>query len=84
MVPLSNHAKFEMQRRGVSEAEVEAVFREPGQKIKLASGREIWQNKIEKEGKVYVVRIIVETVPTMKIVTIYRSSKVKKYWRLEI
>lgn len=81
VLPLSDHAKFEMERREIPEKAVEMVFEGPEQKIMLTSGREIWQNKIIMEGKEYVLRLIMETQPELKIITVYRSSKIKKYWR---
>ena len=47
----------------------------------LERGREIWQNRILVEGKEHVLRLVVEVEPELKIVTVYKSSKVKKYWR---
>lgn len=83
MLPLSDHAKFEMRRRGITEDEVGVTFHQPQQKIKLEGGREIWQNKVEAEGKAYVIRVILEVDPRTRIITVYKSSKVKKYWRIE-
>ena len=81
VLPLSAHAIFEIERRGISKEEVEQVFNNPEQKIKVSNRREIWQNKIEVVGVVYVLRVIVDLEPELRIVTVYRSSKVKKYWR---
>jgi len=72
-----------MQRRGISEDEIKEVYLHPVQKIKLVGGREIWQNQIERDGKVYVLRIVVGIKPNLSIVTVYRSSNVKKYWMEE-
>ncbi|MBI2346706.1 MAG: DUF4258 domain-containing protein [Deltaproteobacteria bacterium] len=83
ILPLSDHARFEMQRRRISEQDIERVWTQPEQKIVLARGRAIWQNKITDGGKVYILRLVIETAPTMRIITLYRSSKVKKYWREE-
>lgn len=83
MLPLTEHARFEMKRRGISEQEVEAVLEKPGQKIKLVGGREIWQNKIHTEGREYVLRVVLEVKPEPLVVTVYRTSKVDKYWREE-
>ena len=81
MLPLSPHAEFEMKRRGISREAVEEVFHHPEQKIELAGAREIWQNKSGIAGKIYVVRLVVQRSPELKIVTVYKSSKIKKYWK---
>ena len=83
MLPLSNHARYEMQKRDISEIMVESVFLQPVQKIIVSKDRQIWQNKIEIEGKAYIMRLVVEINPAVKIITVYKSSKVDKYWRIE-
>lgn len=81
VLPLSDHAKFEMKRREISDDQVESVFKKPEQKISLENEREIWQNKIRINGKEYIIRLVMQLLPRPKIVTIYKSSKIKKYWR---
>ena len=72
-----------MKRRGISEKEVEKVFQQPEQKIELEGDREIWQTKVVLDSKTWVIRIVVELKPRVAIVTVYKSSKVKKYWRAD-
>lgn len=81
MLPLTQHAIWEMQKRGITEEEVTQVFEQPEQKIGVSFNREIWQNIIELRGKKYVLRIVVELSPSVKIITVYKSSKVSKYWK---
>ena len=83
MLPFTDHALFEMKRRGISEKEVEKVFQQPEQKIELEGDREIWQTKVVLDSKTWVIRIVVELKPRVAIVTVYKSSKVKKYWRAD-
>lgn len=45
-VRISGHARFEMGRRGISEAQVVGVVRRPGQMILSRKGRQIYQTKI--------------------------------------
>lgn len=80
MLSLTKHARFEMEKRGITEAMVAEVTGKPQQKIKVDENREIWQNKIELGGKTYILRVVVETQP-LKVVTVYKSSKIEKYWR---
>jgi hypothetical protein len=49
-------------------------------------GREVRQSRIADaaSGKLQLVRVIVDTGhDTDTIVTVYRTSKVRKYWRAE-
>ncbi|HYA02932.1 MAG TPA: DUF4258 domain-containing protein [Syntrophobacteria bacterium] len=81
----SRHALSEMERRGVSVLLVESVLQEP-QQVVLAYGQtKAYQSRIEfGEGKVYLVRAIVdETVDPPMVITVYRTSKIGKYWRKE-
>ena len=52
----------------------------------LAYGQtKAYQSRIEfGEGKVYLVRAIVDdTVDPPMVITVYRTSKIGKYWRKE-
>ena len=48
-------------------------------------GRTIYQSRVDNaEGKTYLIRVIVdETLVTALVITVYRTSQVKKYWRSE-
>lgn len=81
---LTAHAKMEMQRRGIPEETVKFVLGEPEQRSSLRSGREVLQSRVAMAGKLYLVRVIVEVdrAPA-EVVTVYRTSKISKYWRTE-
>jgi hypothetical protein len=71
------------RRRGVSEATVFEVAGSPEQLQAIRPGREVRQSRIadEASGKLYVVRVIVDTAAEGDtVVTVYRSSKIDKYW----
>jgi hypothetical protein len=57
-IAISDHARFEMQRRGVTEAEVTGVIRNAGQVLPTRKGREIRQSKISS-GKM-LLRVVVK------------------------
>lgn len=80
-LPLTDHAEFEIGRRNIKIQDVKQVFEKPQQKIILENDREIWQNKVSDGGRDYVLRLVLDTKPVLKIVTVYRSSKIDKYWR---
>jgi hypothetical protein len=55
---ISDHARFEMQRRGITEAEVTAIVRSPGQVLPAPRGREIRQSRISS-GRM-LLRVVVK------------------------
>ncbi len=74
------HARFEMQRRGVSDAEVEAVIRNPVQILPSKKGRQIYQTKIAS-GRMLLRVVVKEDATAYHVITAYPTSKVAKYWR---
>jgi hypothetical protein len=77
---LTDHAKEELERRGIPHEVLQAIMESPGQILDTHSERKAYQSKIEINGKLYVVRIIVELTDPLTVVTAYRTSKVEKYW----
>jgi hypothetical protein len=83
---LTDHARLEMTRRQISEAEVESVLAAPEQTECVREGRVVYQSRIELDGpsKTYLLRVVVDVDRQLAdVVTVYRSSKVQKYWRGE-
>lgn len=80
----SGHALFEMSRRSISDRQVEEVVRKPQQELRSSKGRVILQNKyydkiVEKE---MILRVIGNRgSDSFKVVTVYKTSKVEKYWK---
>jgi hypothetical protein len=77
------HAVEEMMRRGLSEALVRSVVEAPDQVVESIEDREIRQSVIEMEGKSYLIRVIVERSTPQAIVTVYRTSRIRRYWKDE-
>jgi len=81
---ISTHARFEMERRGIVEADIERVIKQPEQKFEARPGRCIYQSRIQcgNPSVEYLDRVIVDAdrKPAV-VVTVYRTSKVRKYWR---
>jgi hypothetical protein len=75
----TDHALQEADRRSITADEVEAVLRSPGQIDLLRPGREVWQS-ILPSGQLLRVFVDIDRDPC-EIVTVYRTSKVAKYWR---
>ena len=79
---LTGHAETEMRRRQIDRESVAAVMAAPEQVVEGVGGRKVYQGKVECGGKMYLVRLIVEDWHSPAIVvTVYRTSKIEKYWR---
>lgn len=79
----SEHARHEMARRNISESVLQAILRSPQQIVDAHGDRKIYQSKILFNDKLYLVRVIVEESVPKTVVTVYRTSKIDKYWRSE-
>ena len=80
---ISRHAHEEMKRRGIPLNVVEAILQNPQQIVDEYGNKKAYQSiiKIETE-KDYLVRVIVnDTIDPAKVVTVYKTSKIVKYWR---
>jgi Domain of unknown function (DUF4258) len=83
---LTDHARLEITRRQISEAEVESVLAAPEQSECVRARRGVYQSRIElgEPLKTYLLRVVVDVDrQSAEVVTVYRSSKVQKYWRSE-
>ena len=83
---LTDHAKDEMARRQIKEEDVAKVLAAPEQTEAIREGREVYQSRIEsgEPPKTYVLRVFVDTDrEPAEVVTVYRTSKITKYWRAD-
>jgi len=79
---LSQHVLQEMERRGIPLAAVESVLTVPAQKVPEHGNVVCYQSKVVINQKAYLVRVMVnEKAMPPKVVTVYRTSKIGKYWR---
>ena len=81
----SIHALSEMKQRNISREMVESVLANPEQIIPELHGRNVYQSKLDfGTGKLFLLRVVVvdNTEPAI-VVTVYRTSKLSKYWRTE-
>lgn len=80
----TQHALQEMTRRGISQEQVERVLTNPQQVEEVRPGRFVYQSivEMEKENRAYLLRVFVDVdyMPP-RVVTVYRTSKIAKYWR---
>lgn len=84
-IVLTAHARSEARRRGIREAIVYEVATASEQRVRVRGSREIRQSRIidQTSGKLQLIRLVVEVGEADTIVTVYRTSKVRKYWREE-
>ncbi|MCL5991213.1 MAG: DUF4258 domain-containing protein [Bacteroidetes bacterium] len=79
---LSKHARKELINRQIPKDLLEKVLNEPQQIIEDEFDTFIYQSIIQfPNGKDYLIRIIVAEREPLHVITVYRTSKIKKYWR---
>ena len=81
---LTEHALMEMGRRDITEEDVKKVMISPEQKIDVREGRCVYQSRLpfREPTRNYLVRVFVDVDREPKeVVTVYRTSKIEKYWR---
>ena len=80
----SDHARFQMQRRGISENDVREIIHNPGQTEEVRSGRIVFQTQLTRgePAKKFLVRVFIDVgEASLEVVTVYRTSRIDKYWR---
>ena len=80
---VSKHAQKEMNRREIILETVSRIMENPDQIVEEYGGKKAYQSIIDYgfDSK-YLVRVIVnDSVIPMVVVTVYRTSKINKYWR---
>jgi len=80
-IQISGHARFEMQRRGITNTEIEGVVRNPGQVLPAKKGRQVFQSKVGAAGQLLLRVVVKEEPAAYAVVTVYLTNKVAKYWR---
>lgn len=80
---LSQHAKDEALRRQIPLPLIDSVLESPQQVVTEKNGRKAYQSKLDfGDGKVFLLRaIVLDTVDPAIVVTVYRTTKIAKYWR---
>ena len=83
MINYSNHAEEELVRRKISKKIIEQGVNEPEQILDFEDDIIIYQSIINFDNKKkYLVRAVVsENKDSKTLITVYKTSKIKKYWR---
>jgi hypothetical protein len=85
-IVISDHAKFEMKRRRITEGAMMNVAQSPQQTLTTSKGRIVHQSRFfdEAQGKEMLLRVVMEKrAGSFYVVTAYRTSKIDKYWQRE-
>jgi len=80
---ISNHALEETGKRKIPISFVEEVLENPQQVFPQDEEITVYQSQLDfGTGKLYLLRLFMNTTidPTV-VITIYRTSQIKKYWR---
>jgi len=80
---LSNHAQREIERRSIPISLVESVLANPQQIVSEKEGRKAYQSQVDfSGGRRFLLRVIVaDDVQPIVVITVYRTSRIEKYWR---
>jgi hypothetical protein len=81
---LTEHAQEEMARRQIQAADVRHVLAVPEQIEIIRPGRMIYQARVAwgEPPTTYLLRVFVDVDrQPVEVVTVYRTSKITKYWR---
>ena len=80
---ISRHAREEMTRRLISQNVLGPILQNPEQVITEKYGCKAYQPRVNFKGKLFLVRAIVnDAVDPAIVITVYRTSKISKYWRV--
>lgn len=83
---ITDHARLEMERRQITEAEVARALAVPEQTEEVRPGRVVYQSRVEYGApvRVYLLRVFVDVDRRpAEVITVYRTSRIEKYWREE-
>ena len=81
---LSDHARYEMDRRGIGRDLVREVLANPEQTFEVQHGRIVAQSRVTTGEGIFLLRVFVDIDRVRPvIVTAYMTSKIAKYWRDE-
>ncbi len=80
----SEHALFEMEFRKINKEEIERLIEHPMQKLPAKKNRIIMQKRYNDdiENKEMLLRVIGEELEnSFHVITVYKTSKIEKYWK---
>ena len=80
----SRHSIEQMEFRNISRKLVEAALDNPDEILNYF-GKKVYQSLFVSKGKKYLIRVFVNiNVKPMKIITVYKTSNIRKYYEGKI
>jgi hypothetical protein len=83
---LTEHAKEQVARRQINQNDVAKILAAPEQIGAVRKGRNVYQSRIKagKPPKRYLLRVFIDVdCEPPEVVTVYRTSKIEKYRRVD-
>jgi hypothetical protein len=81
-IRITPHAEEQIRLRKLSRDWVMHVATNPHQTITVKGSRYFAQSRYQEEGKEFLLRVLIEEISGERwVVTVYPTSKVRKYWR---
>jgi len=79
----SSHALEEIEKRKIPISLVEVVLENPQQTLQQDEEITAYQSQLDfGTGKLYLLRVFINiTIDPAVVVTVYRTSQIKKHWR---
>ena len=79
---LSKHAEEELRLRSIPRRLLDEVMDHPQQIVDESGARRAYQSKLDfGGGRIFLLRAIVDDrVDPAVVITVYRTSKINKYW----
>jgi hypothetical protein len=78
---ITDHADEQMRRRGIDTDVVRTILRDPEQVVEVRPGRVVLQSRVDVGGRRQLVQVFIDVDRSpMRVVTVYRTSKIDKYW----
>ena len=79
---LSAHAADQLRERGIPPHVLDAVLAGPEQVVPAFRGLVAYQSRVRFGPRTFLIRAIVDdSTEPPRVVTVYRTSKIAKYWR---
>lgn len=81
-IQLTPHAEEQIEFRKLTPEHVIRVVSAPEEIVRVRGNRYFAQSRYSSEGKEYLLRVLVEKIGDDNyVVTVYPTSKVRKYWQ---
>ena len=81
-IQFTEYAKLQMREREIEYRDVLETVRSPGQILSGKKRRKTAQKRLERNRQKGLLRVILKEKAKVKIIiTVYWTSKIKKYWR---